>query len=79
MYDYDRRSEAKLDKPVTADKSLAAAYQELMEFNHSLVGPELSPDLVRAQQMTVKALNLLEEVRKETYDLRMLVRRIGKN
>ena len=86
MYSYDRRSSVKtavdlrtvLDRPAKADDALALAYQSLVAFKQGLDSlDELPNGLDRVYKTVMDAVNSVGEARKDTYDLRLMTRRIA--
>ena len=85
MYDYDRRNatvdlKEVLDKPLKADASLISAARDLLDFKQGIDKLQvIPPGITKAYDLAVTAINLLSDVRKETYDLRLMVKRLAKN
>ena len=86
MYDYDRRAPTKiavdlrsvLDRPAKADDALALAYQSLIAFKQGLDGmSEIPSHLQGVYKKVMNAVDTVTEARKDTYDLRMMARRIA--
>lgn len=86
MYSYDRRASVKvsvdlrsvLDRPAKADEALTLAYQSLMTFKQGLDSlDELPNGFERVYRTVLDAVNSVAEAKKDTYDLRLMTRRMG--
>jgi hypothetical protein len=80
-YTYNRTARVDLRqqiaKPAEADEALGAAYVKLVSFKQGFDDMEEIPKhLMPYYQQTMKAMDAVGEARKETYQLRMTVRRM---
>lgn len=78
--DYDRRASVKFDhqvgKPGEADDALGQAYRALINFKLGMDAMEEIPNYLKdLYPQTMKAIDLITNAQRETYQLRMMTKK----